>query len=118
MKEVDLNKKVVDWICTFGNAYKRASTPARAGEPDVTGCAFGIRIELEGKMPGKKPTKLQAKRLKTWKQSGAITGYYTSLEEAKKIVINGLTDYFLSNQKKIFEKWKNIHSENGTSLIE
>jgi len=93
VKEVDLNKQVAYWINGFGRAYKRIATPGRAGEPDVSGCVFGIRVELEGKLPGNKPTPLQFKKLEWWKQAGAITGWYTSLREAQQIVINGLIQH-------------------------
>ena len=93
MKEVDMNKQVAYWINGFGRAYKRIATPGRVGEPDVSGCAFGIRIELEGKLPGNKPTPMQFKKLEWWKQAGAISGWYTSLKEAQQIVINGLLQH-------------------------
>jgi len=85
-----MNKKVAQWISKYGWAHKRIATPGRAGEPDVTGCIFGIRIELEGKLPGEKPTKLQFAKLKRWEEAGAIAGWYTSLQEAQAIVISGL----------------------------
>ena len=92
MKETQLNKKVADWINKLPSAYayKRLGGVANKGQPDVTGCIQGYRIELEGKMPGKKPTPLQAQRLRLWADAGAITGVYYSLEEAQKIVASGL----------------------------
>jgi len=92
MKETTLNKKVSNWINTLPNsyAYKRLGYIHNKGQPDVTGCSHGIRIELEGKTPGKKPTPLQAHTLKMWAAAGAITGVYYSLEEAQEIIINGL----------------------------
>ena len=93
MREPKLNKKVSDWINTIGFAYKRLGHIHNKGHPDVTGCINGIRIELEGKIPGKKPTPLQASMLRKWEAAGAITGVYHSLEEAKEIVIKGLKQY-------------------------
>jgi len=95
MKEVDLNRKVAKWICALpnGNAYKRLGYLHNKGEPDVTGCVQGVRIEIEGKMPGKKATPIQEFKLREWKKAGAITGVYHSLEEAQTIVIEGLKKY-------------------------
>lgn len=92
MKETYLNKKVSDWINTLPNsmAYKRLGHINNKGQPDVTGCSHGIRIEIEGKLGDNKPTPLQASKLRHWKAAGAITGVYYSLEEAKEIVIEGL----------------------------
>lgn len=106
MREVDLNKKVAEWICKYGYAHKRIATPGRSGEPDITGCIFGFRIELEGKLPGQEPTKLQYEKLRRWKNSGAITGWYTSLEQAKDIVLKGLGDkaiYYEEDFEKLSE---------------
>ena len=92
MTEKRLNTKVVNWLKSLPNthAYKRLGGVANKGEPDVTGCSHGIRIELEGKRPGKHPTPLQEKKLRNWTEAGAITGVYHSLEEAQEIVRNGL----------------------------
>lgn len=91
MTEKRLNTKVVNWLKSLPNthAYKRLGGVANQGEPDITACSHGIRIELEGKLPGKHPTPLQVKKLKNWAEAGAITGVYHSLEEAKQIIKNG-----------------------------
>lgn len=60
----------------------------RAGEPDVTGCYRGQRFEIEVKIPGKRPRKVQEKRLREWEESGAITGVATSVAEAIAILTN------------------------------
>lgn len=96
MREVDMNKKVAQWISKYGWAHKRIANPGRAGEPDVTGSILGFRIELEGKLPGQKPTKLQFAKLRKWEEAGAITGWYTSIEEAQAIVIDGLENKLLA----------------------
>jgi hypothetical protein len=92
MTEKRLHTKVVNWLKSLPNthAYKRLGGVANKGEPDVTGCSHGIRIELEGKLPGKHPTPLQKKKLEWWTEAGAITGVYHSLNEAQHIVGTGL----------------------------
>lgn len=89
-KESTISKKVVDMICHWdcGWAYKRRGGPGRRGEPDVSGCVMGIRVELECKRPGndKGLTRLQKHQLEKWKRAGAITGVFHSVEEARKII--------------------------------
>lgn len=106
MREVDLNKKVAKWICSLPDAwaYKRLASEGNRGQPDVTGCIKGIRIELEGKMPGGKETPLQKNRLEKWRKAGAITGIYYSFEEAREIVIGGLIELGKSVQSGIQNK--------------
>jgi hypothetical protein len=100
-KETAMNKDVADWICSFpnGNAYKRAAGPNNIGQPDVTGCLYGIRLELEGKRGTKTPSKIQAKRLREWAATGAITGVYYSLREAQEIVRQGLLERGIALQE-------------------
>jgi len=88
-KESTLNKKVVDWLNSLDHcfAYKNKGGPSNPGHLDVSGCIHGIRIEIEGKVGNNKPTKLQWEYIATWRQTGAITGWYNSLDEAKRIVI-------------------------------
>ena len=67
-------------------AYKRYGGPTQAGQPDVTGAIAGFRIELEGKIPGKKPTMLQEISIKRWKEKGCISGWFQSVNEAMEII--------------------------------
>lgn len=88
MKEVDLNKKVADFICTLPESFarKRLAGPNQKGQPDITGCIQGIRIELEGKLDGNKPTPIQKNWLKKWSNAGAYVGVYWTLAGAKKLI--------------------------------
>lgn len=63
---------------------------SKVGEPDVTGAIYGLRFEIEVKEPGKKVQKVQAARLKAWAESGAIVGVAWSVEDAVRIVTEGL----------------------------
>jgi len=94
MKHTELNKAVVDFINSHPNgyAYKRVVGANNIGEPDVTGCILGIRIELEGKSYGDEPTPIQRKKLRLWKKAGAITGVFYEVEEAVEIIKKGLTE--------------------------
>jgi hypothetical protein len=93
-KESTLNQNVVKRLNKLngGHFRKRYGGPMLKGEPDVTGCIYGIRCELEGKLPGKHPTPKQKAALKKWKESGAITGVYYSVDEAVDIVMSGLAE--------------------------
>ena len=87
-KESTLNKNVVKWLNSIDGclAKKRHGGAHNRGQPDVTGCLHGIRIELEGKIGNNKPTATQASWLKKWSAVNAITGVYWSLDEAKQII--------------------------------
>ena len=63
---------------------KRSTGWNRTGEPDVTGCYKGVRFELELKVPGKKPTKLQQKRLDEWRESGAVVYWTDNVDDAMR----------------------------------
>jgi hypothetical protein len=58
------------------------SSYGRVGDPDIWGSRFGKMFLLEMKMPGKKPTKIQAVELERWKRTGAVTGWYDNFDEA------------------------------------
>ena len=89
MREAALNKKVKDWINTIPGAwaYKRLGSVGNKGMPDVSGHIRAVRIELEGKLPGEKPTPKQAYFIAKFQADGVIAGWYTSLEEAQQIVV-------------------------------
>lgn len=91
MKEATLNKNVVAALNRIDGclARKRSAHINNKGQPDVTGCIRGIRFELEGKLEGNRPTKIQRKRLREWEDAGAITGVYYSVAEAVQIVETG-----------------------------
>ena len=88
--ESTLNRNVVKWLnsleCCF--AYKNRGTAFNKGFLDVSGCLNGIRIEIEGKIGSNKPTLLQQHYIDKWRAAGAITGWYNSLEDAKKLVLS------------------------------
>jgi hypothetical protein len=71
-------------------ARKRHGTPyAVAGDPDITGCCDGQHFELEVKRPGKRPTKLQERRLEEWRCAGATVAVVTSPSEAVRALLRG-----------------------------
>ena len=90
--EATLNKNVVTALNKLPGVFvkKRWAGPGQKGQVDITGIAciegLGVRIELEGKLPGEKPTRLQLYWLKKWEQYGAITGVYHTVEQAVAIV--------------------------------
>lgn len=88
MRESALTKKVLEYLNSVpgckaikihGNAY------VETGTPDIAGCIRGRAFFLELKVPGKKPTAIQERRLREWKEAGAITGVVTSIEEVRAI---------------------------------
>jgi hypothetical protein len=94
MTEAKLNKNVVDALNKLPGVFvrKRFGGVGQKGQPDITGIARGIRVEIEGKLPGKKPTPKQKYWLDLWGKYGAITGVYHSESEAIHIVATALTN--------------------------
>jgi hypothetical protein len=54
---------------------------AKAGTPDLLICLAGRFCAVELKQPGKAPTALQMKRLRTWAAAGALAGWATTEAE-------------------------------------
>lgn len=58
------------------------------GTPDIIGSYRGRMFALEGKQPGKKPTKIQEERLKEWSEAGAITGVFNCFDDVIDIFMS------------------------------
>jgi hypothetical protein len=52
------------------------------GDPDITGCIGGRHVEIEVKVPGEVPTRLQLIRLSYWRKVGACAVWVNSTEQA------------------------------------
>jgi hypothetical protein len=90
--EATLNKNAVAALNKLPGVFvkKRWGGPGQKGQVDITGIVvvrgFGVRIELEGKLPGERPTKIQQHWLDKWWQYHALTGVYHSVDQAVAIV--------------------------------
>jgi len=77
-----------------------------AGDPDITGSIDGFHVEIEVKVPGEKPTRLQYERLHNWYFTGACCTWVDSIEEAlafqQEILAEGGQRGVLGS-RKIFE---------------
>ncbi len=85
--EKTISNQIIKYInknYPLSEARKRLSTGSsnNTGYPDITGSVCGIRIEIEVKQPGKKPSKLQLSRLKKLKQLNIIAFWADNLESA------------------------------------
>lgn len=87
--ETKLQEKIVRELNKIPGVYLQKVHGTPFGKPtvDLTGCINGRRVEIEVKMPGKKPTPRQFNTLRTWAKVGAITGWVTSVEEAESLII-------------------------------
>lgn len=94
VKESALVKKTINELNKIPGCFvrKRHAGPWRKGLADITGCINGIHIELEAKTGDNKPTRMQAHWLAKWAANGAITGWFTTTEQALKIVKNAHTE--------------------------
>jgi len=86
--EIDITNAIVKALNKRTGCYvqKRKAGPDRKGQPDITGCYNGMRVEIKVKLPGNMPTIKQAQWLGKWRAVGALTGWATSVEEAEAIV--------------------------------
>lgn len=77
------------------------------GDPDLYGSIDGWHVEIEVKVPGEKPTRLQLKRLRDWYYTGATVTWVDSIEEAlafqQEILAEGGQRSILGS-RKIFEQ--------------
>jgi len=89
-------KKVVAQIKkllhSFDNCYVRKRKPYIKGDPDLTGCYNGKRIEIEVKAPDGHPTRIQEKRVADWKRLGCIAGIAWSVEDVAELIYEHLLD--------------------------
>ena len=67
--------------------WKRRAGPFEKGRADITGSCFGVRIEIEVKIPGKTPTDLQQKWLDEMTEKLCIAGIARSVDDAIQIVL-------------------------------
>lgn len=63
--------------------------PYQPDANDLIGCFNGRAFMLEGKRPGEKMTPRQRLRAEQWAAAGAITGVFTSADEAVALVLGG-----------------------------
>ena len=84
--EKTIVKAILAWLNGLPGCYarKRHGGMANPGEPDITACLSGRRIEIEVKRPGGKPTRLQLAHLDRWRESGAVAFVAYSREEVKE----------------------------------
>ena len=57
-----------------------------SGHPDLIGCIGGRMIAVELKQPGKVPTPLQHRRLRSWAAAGALAGWATTEVELDQLL--------------------------------
>lgn len=65
---------------------RHGSVMGHAGDPDIYGILDGRHFELEVKRPGEEPTPLQRYRLEEWRGAGAIAGWVTDVDQAKRVL--------------------------------
>ncbi len=84
-------RKILDYLNALPEcrARKVHQDGYQRGEPDIDAVYRGRALKLEVKVPGGKPTPLQAKRLDDWSRAGAITGVVTSVDDVRALVDQG-----------------------------
>ncbi len=84
--EKPISNKIINEINKLPGCevWKRRTSGStnNTGYPDITGSAYGWRLEIEAKQPGCEPTSIQYKRLKTFRRLGCIAFWTDSVEDA------------------------------------
>lgn len=62
------------------------SAVSGSGEPDLDICCRGRAVKVEVKRPGEHPTAKQMRRMKCWRDAGALVGWVTSLDELRGLM--------------------------------
>lgn len=86
--ESEVTKLALSWLRAQPRTYAwklHTGAYGESGHPDIDGCVDGRSLKIEMKEPGYKPTTLQRARLITWRKTGALVGWATSLEEVQQI---------------------------------
>lgn len=86
-------KKIVDWLNTVPKtkAVKRhGSVFSQHGEPDIYCCHRGRFFALECKNDEGKARPTQIVRLRQWRDAGATVGLVRNVEDAARIVVQGI----------------------------
>ena len=89
MKEQTIVDKIKAYLKTIPNLFfwkEHGGQYGTAGIPDIIVCYKGKFIALECKLPGRKPTLLQAITLRKIMLAGGIAVVVTSLDQAKEII--------------------------------
>lgn len=86
--ETKLQRQIVKALNELPGVYfeKRHGSPFGKPTVDLTGIVGGRRAEIEVKVPKKVPTPRQMNTLRLWAKHGAITGWCTSVDEAREII--------------------------------
>ena len=93
MKEKEIIAQILDGLRKMGAKVVKfhGNQYTENGNPDIVGVIMGRGLAIEVKVPGKKPTKIQAKRLMEWSNAGAITFWTSNAEECLAIVAEVIT---------------------------
>ena len=89
MKEQTIVDKIKAYLKTIPNLFfwkEHGGQYGTAGIPDIIVCYKGKFITFECKLPGRKPTLLQAITLRKIMLAGGIAVVVTSLDQAKEII--------------------------------
>jgi hypothetical protein len=103
MLEKTISNSIIKYLnkhYTNALVVKRWSTGSsgNTGYPDITGSINGIRVEIEVKTPGNKPTKLQYSRIKKLQGLNIIAFWTDSLESCVERLDRELATWQQNNQ--------------------
>lgn len=93
MLEKDLRRKMVKRLEEVPGCRVRVvhgGPHQSAGEPDLDAVICGVPLKIEVKLPGNKPTKLQAHVIDEWRAAGAVAGWADSMDTLEALIEEAL----------------------------
>lgn len=86
MRESLIEKKVCEYAESLGWLQFKFTSPGQRSIPDRIFFRAGVCFLIEFKAPGKRPTKLQQKKINDLRKQGFYTWVVDSIELGKEIV--------------------------------
>lgn len=87
--ESERTHRVLNWLKMQPETYARkvhTGPMGEGGHPDIDGCQRGRAFKIEMKQPGHRPTPRQMAKLRSWRESGALVGWATDVDEVQAIM--------------------------------
>lgn len=87
--ESTIVEELLRWLAVQPRVHARKvhqTAVTGSGEPDLDICWRGRAVKIEVKRVGETPTRVQLRRLLTWREAGALAGWVTSLDDLRRIL--------------------------------
>ncbi|HKL42856.1 MAG TPA: VRR-NUC domain-containing protein [Clostridia bacterium] len=86
VRENAVVKSIKNYLDTLNYCYYHKTHSGRysmKGKPDITGCLYGIRFEIECKVEGEEARPLQKAVIRKWGKAGAVAFVAHNVDDVK-----------------------------------